>query len=598
MAIYYLDVDDEITSAAARIRDSSDNRIALVLSGGSRVATSRINFRLLAREAKHRGKRLAIIAADPSVQSVARSAELPVFASVGDYEKSEAAMSRGPAGRQSADVSDALGELALTVKPAASKALTRVAGAPAGPGRVGSARVSRPVLAGIGALLILALAAAAFFFYPSASVVLTLRGDPVGPLTLSVKVDPTVATANDQAGVVPGLSKAFPVEASGTFNATGQNVVDTAATGTVTFTSYNTYLDVPILAGTQVTTSKGVAFITSSNITVRHATYSGSFTPGTADVGVTAANKGTAGNVAAGTIVNAPSQLDSALVNSHPVTNKAPTTGGTHTVTPEIQQSDIDGAAATLLSELEAAFQDAMNAQGAVPSGSTMFDQSAKLAVAVCNPDPQGLLGQAVASFQLDCQDTGTVTLAAMATVRGLAVRRIHAAVESGYSIVSGSESASVGSPFILDGNVVVPVVVEATQVPSVDIEKLRSAIEGKSLGDARSFLAQYGLADISVSPSWSSTMPSFDFRIDVQLVVPPASPGPGASASAIPSAAVPVTIPSPTQAAASPSSAPAPSASPAASPSAGGSPSPLTSPSPSASPGPGATPSPSPLPS
>jgi hypothetical protein len=54
MAIYYLDIDDEVTSAAARIRDSSDTRIALVLVGGSRVATSRINFRLLAREAKSR----------------------------------------------------------------------------------------------------------------------------------------------------------------------------------------------------------------------------------------------------------------------------------------------------------------------------------------------------------------------------------------------------------------------------------------------------------------------------------------------------------------------------------------------------------------
>ncbi len=101
MAIYYLDIDDEITSAAARIRDSSDDRIALVLSGGSRVATSRINFRLLAREAKHRGKRLAIIAADPSVQSVARSAELPVYATVGDYERAEAAFARGIEGRSS-----------------------------------------------------------------------------------------------------------------------------------------------------------------------------------------------------------------------------------------------------------------------------------------------------------------------------------------------------------------------------------------------------------------------------------------------------------------------------------------------------------------
>ena len=50
--IVYLDVDDEITSAAARVRSSGGGRVAVVLPYGSRVATSRINFRLLARDAQ------------------------------------------------------------------------------------------------------------------------------------------------------------------------------------------------------------------------------------------------------------------------------------------------------------------------------------------------------------------------------------------------------------------------------------------------------------------------------------------------------------------------------------------------------------------
>ena len=49
--ILYVDVDDEITSAAARIRRSEGSRVVLVFPYGSKVATSRINFRLLAREA-------------------------------------------------------------------------------------------------------------------------------------------------------------------------------------------------------------------------------------------------------------------------------------------------------------------------------------------------------------------------------------------------------------------------------------------------------------------------------------------------------------------------------------------------------------------
>ena len=56
--VIYLDVDDEITSAAARIRTVEGRRVALVLPHGSRVATSRINFRLLARDALTHEKRL------------------------------------------------------------------------------------------------------------------------------------------------------------------------------------------------------------------------------------------------------------------------------------------------------------------------------------------------------------------------------------------------------------------------------------------------------------------------------------------------------------------------------------------------------------
>jgi len=86
MATFYLDIDDEITSAAARIRGTDDLRIALVLPAGSRIATSRINFRLLAREAQARSRRLAIVAPEGTARALAASAGLPVFATVVEYE--------------------------------------------------------------------------------------------------------------------------------------------------------------------------------------------------------------------------------------------------------------------------------------------------------------------------------------------------------------------------------------------------------------------------------------------------------------------------------------------------------------------------------
>ena len=92
--IVYLDVDDEITSAASRIREAEGRRVVLVLPYGSRVATSRINFRLLSRDALLNEKQLAVVAGDPATRALAASAGLPVFPSVSEYEASVA----GPGG--------------------------------------------------------------------------------------------------------------------------------------------------------------------------------------------------------------------------------------------------------------------------------------------------------------------------------------------------------------------------------------------------------------------------------------------------------------------------------------------------------------------
>ncbi|HTG42785.1 MAG TPA: hypothetical protein VK697_14340, partial [Methylomirabilota bacterium] len=82
----YLDVDDEITSAASRIRSSESTKVALVVPYGSRISTSRMNFRLLSREAVVNNRRLSIIAGDPATRALAASAGLPVFATVSEYE--------------------------------------------------------------------------------------------------------------------------------------------------------------------------------------------------------------------------------------------------------------------------------------------------------------------------------------------------------------------------------------------------------------------------------------------------------------------------------------------------------------------------------
>ena len=611
MAIYYLDVDDEITSAAARIRDSSDSRIALVVQGGSRVATSRINFRLLAREARHRNRRLAIVAADASVRSLAQTAGLTVYSSVGEYQKAEAAAIRtgsGP-GDASDATSDVLDELATTVDTAGAGLAGKAAAARAERvARPGKGATPRPrAWSGVGLrrlavsaaiLIVIVGGVGAWVLLPSATIVLTLRAVSVGPVDMTVTIDPSAAAPNDATSTVPGVSKEFTIQAADTFPATGQNVVDTAASGTVTFTSANTGNAVQIPAGTQIETAGRIAFATTAAVTVPRATLSGLVvTPATADAPVEAVKKGPAGNVAAGAIVNVPPWLAAALVVADQVTNKKATAGGAHTVTLFVQQSDIDAAEANLATRLGSQLSAQAADPGSVAAGFEIFPRTAALGAPVFDPDPGTLLNQPMDTFGLTASGTGTATTANLSTVRSFAEHKIMAMVKAGYTVVDGSVQISLGDPSSVGAVVSVPVRADALEAASVDSGKLREAVKGKSVPEARAYLSKYGQAEVAVSPFWVSTVPGFDFRIDFQVISPGSAPSlpPGQPA------ATPRATPRPSQAPPASPSGSSPETTPAATPSPSPAPTPTPAftptPAPTPTPTPGSTPTPTPAP-
>jgi len=610
MAIYYLDVDDEITSAAARIRGSADAHIALVMPAGSRVATSRINFKLLEREAKQRNKQLAIVAPDASVRSLAQSAGLPVFARVRDYEAAEAARPRGLGPGVTGDVSEALGELAATIGPSAAGSGSIRGG---GSARGGAASSVNPVsvegavatsrhrrrlgltgvlLIGLLAIIAAAGAFAAYQLWPSATVVLTVREKPLGPIALTVKIDPAVVAVNSSTLTVPGITKSFDVKQDGTFDATGQNVVETAATGKVTFSNNDTGNSVGVPAGTTVSTASGILFATTSAVSVPRAVVTGptSFAPGTADAPVQAVKKGTAGNVVANTIVRLPAALRSALVQGT-VTNASATTGGTHTVTQVVQQADLDKATASLTQSIGTSFADELANPGTLPAGVQLFVATGHLGAITFTPDPKTLLNQRVGSFQLAAEATGTATESDTTNVRSLAERRITSRVQPGYILMDGSLTTTMGSP-TNDGAVVsIPVTANAAEAATVSIDALKANIKGKSVADARAYLLQFGDATVSLSPWWASSVPTYDFRIDLTLVAPNSHAGSSQLPAGTPGSTKAASTPAPTPAA-SGSRGSSPSASPSASSSASSSGSATASPSsgPSSSIGPSAS--------
>ena len=578
--LIYLEVDDEITSAAARIRAAEQDRLALVLPHGSRVATSRINFRLLSRDAIEHDKRLSIVSADPATRALAASAGLPVFASVAEYEAaatgSEASGSADSTGSREpavaavahedpavAPTSDgtlglAVGAAAVagadptsTVRAPVSREITRApaprpdaSGGGAGSGQPpvatdasdrGGSRIRTPWLIG-GAILALALlvgAVGAYVLLPSARIVVTPRPEPITPVHLTVVADPNAATPGGDPPVVPAERISIPVAVNDSFPATGKRVELTKATGTVRFENRDPTSTNRIPSGSIVSTPDGIRFRTLVTITVPRAELVGlTIFPARASVKVTAVEGGPDGNVDAGTIVIVPKGESSLFLK---VTNPDPTTGGRSDEFTRVTQEDVNGAMASLDSSLREAFREAMADPAKAPAGSTVFPATGVLGPSTPTVAPETLVGQEVQSFDLGLSATGTVVAADSAPVTAIAQAAVHQAIDPDHELVEGSVSVDVGDAIVVGQTVSFPVTVTADQIAVLDPAELEAMVLGKPVAVATDILDQYGKVEISVSPDWSGSIPSFESRVELTIGEPVTIETPAPSGSATP---------------------------------------------------------------
>ena len=587
--VVYLDVEDEITSAASRIRTAEGPRVGLVLPFGSRVSTSRINFRLLAREAQANGRRLDIIAPDASARALAASAGLPVFASVGEYEAAIASLA--DAGELDAPFIDSapdgpaaggpVSPRGVPAKPVAAPVPAPAAGLP--PARsprpaAAAAPPLRPVAPDdddrdavpvapsrrrgprrgllVGLLLLVVLVgaggAAAAIMLPSATITLTPQIEQVRPVSITVTADPSATAVDLAADVIPANVIQIPLNAKGDFAATGKKVTETSATGQVRFDSINTVFPVSVPRGTRVSTLDGTVFQTTAGVVVPRATVSGStIQHGFASAGIAALKPGTAGNVDSGTITQAPDTLGTQQVT---VNNPSGTSGGTHTETVLVAKKDVDAAVAQLTKDIQAQFATEVANPSRVPAGATLYPTTATLGEPVPSADPASLVGKAVDTFSLALDATGTVLAVDSSPAAAIGEAAIRGALTAGYEIVEGSIDVAVGDGTVAeDGTIRIPVQATAREARPLDAAALRAKVLGLSAADARAALAPYGAVDVVLWPGWVTSIPTSDGRVTLTVnaaVQPPtaspsaspsphrtATPGPTRAASPTPSA-------------------------------------------------------------
>ena len=563
--IVYLDVEDEITTAAARIRRAGEPRVGIVIPFGSRVATSRINFRLLAREALDAGRRLDIVAPDASARALAASAGLAVFASVAEYEAALELAEPGPAmpadagpvsatapqrvprggaaratgaAASSRDGQPSTGARLEQARPADG---TPAGGAISATGRsvaaaspavrdaaVGRSRrgVRGPALA---IVLVLALVlgfggAAAALALPSAVVTVTPVMEAVTPVALTVRADPTAIGVDQASLVIPAATVNVPLTVQGSFSATGTNITQTSATGQVTFDSINTVNAMPVPRGTRVSTLDGVTFSTTASVVVPRATVSGTtITHGTVGVGVTAVTAGPNGNVAAEAIDQVPSSLAAQQIS---VSNAAPTGGGQRTETPKIVTGDVTAATAQLDKDLADKMAAAVADPTIAPQGATLYADTARLGKPSYTPDPTRLDGKVLkagqTTFSLQADATATVVAVDESPLKGMGEAALRGAVTPGDQLVPESIDVSVSQGTVgEDGIVSYTVTASALEQHPLDAAALKTRVLGKSPEEARAALAQYGKVDVSLSPFWVGAVPDNPDKVTLTIGVP-----------------------------------------------------------------------------
>lgn len=552
MSTIYVEADDEITSAIARIRAVADQDAIMVVPAGSKIATSRINFKLLAREAAERQMNVVAVSDEPQVRALAISAGLPAYDSIATAERALATfreqdrrlnerisrtMPRDypstndvPAHTQVLPPSVVARAAAVPVDTAVMPAQQAVA-----PTRVRKKRriaIAPLLVLGLVVLLLAGVAYGAYVFLPTASITLRPLAMRVQTPEFVVTADPNVAVVDTAAGVIPAQTVSVPVHVEGTFPATGIDAHDIRAGGTVTFTSENTVNAVSIPKNTTVSTTDGIDFVTLDDVVVPKASFSTG--PTTADADIRAVKGGTTGNVAAGAITVVPPALSQQVIS---VSNSAPTTGGKHVEDQVVSQQDYDAALSSLSGQLQAALQAALANPSSVPRGLVAFASTAELTAGQPDQAATDVVGVVEPTFTLALDATANVTAVNESQIDQVAAARVASALQSGQQLVGSGVNAVHDAGTVVGDTVVYSVQASGMGYTSPDPQFVISSIKGKSLADAKAALAPLGAADISVWPDFVDRLPDQTARISITIVPPSAPPTAAPTPSPIPSA-------------------------------------------------------------
>ncbi|HRF28318.1 MAG TPA: baseplate J/gp47 family protein [Candidatus Saccharibacteria bacterium] len=354
--VIYIDAEDDITAIISRVNASKEKIVALVPPKHVGVLQSAVNLRLLARAAKQDSKHLVLITNNHALAGLAAAASLPVAKNL--QSKPEIAAVPTDDSDDSEDIIDGndipVGEHAGLPTDVASTdsvvdELSKTDGAgpiPAVTPRKGSRKKSsvpnfntfrkKLALGVVGAVALITFLVWAIVIAPRATVVIQAK---TSDESINTPITARTTGKTDFEKLTIKASEAKKSEKiSQEFTPTGKKNIGEKATGEVEFsTSQISALGTTIPAGTVLTSSGGLKFVTDNSVTITISNYTGAPTT------VTASENGAKFNAATGAMSGAPSNISANLTG--------PTSGGTDKNVKVVTASDVQRAKEQLVSE-------------------------------------------------------------------------------------------------------------------------------------------------------------------------------------------------------------------------------------------------------
>jgi len=513
----YVETEEEIPELVDRLRRYHGEDTMLVLPMRSRIGQSRFNFQLLRNYAARLGKRVTVVCDDPAVQKMASESGFPVFGAVGLEGQgipSEAAtppplrkwwQRRTPAPTTHIGIG------------APTKLITKTAT---------ELRPGRFLLYVTAVVLVLVGIFAAAVFVPSASVTLVADAQPFTQKDVEIQGQPGK-------GPIKVRSVTITKSNSQGFKVTGSIVVRLMpATGQVVYANDFPAPKCPgigcgspgisIPYGQRLMNTNNLEFAQTSRTVI---------VPwkGTATASVIATTPGTIGNVGDHTITTIEgSQFDPSRLT---VTNPQATGGGTDpSTTPQMTEADFDAARAQLEQSIHQSIAQQLAAgtqTGEKLSESIIFNAPQYTTDHQPNDKVPSFTGTMSVTAEGDFYSDADVVAAYKANLSRMVPNNMQLLTESPIQVQYQLLSAAKGGYLVFVGTA------SAYAAPKLDEQKIRAAIVGRPVTQARFYLQTLHVRSVAIKeqPLALPLMPVLDRRIELHYVVE--SNAPSASAAA-----------------------------------------------------------------